>query len=237
LDTLAGLESRGERIIEWIGENARIVLGVSAVLLIAAGIVGYSSGRSDRREDAASAAYEAARSGYLKAMGASPGALIAPELANPEAAASIREEYGAKFAAVAEAHPGTTNGALASLEQGDLIAAGGDDARAREIWQAAVSRLPADEPVAGLIDQRIGRSLEDSGDWISAAESHAAAAAIADYPFRFWAMADAARCYAAANEIAKALDLFARIEAEAPALQLPEDLRVRLKELRAANPG
>ena len=88
-----------------------------------------------------------------------------------------------------------------------------------------------------MLQQRIGRSLEDTGDWEGAAEAHAAAGAIADYAFRYWALADAARCYAAADQTEKALDLFARIEAEAPDLQLPDDLRVRLKELRAANSG
>ena len=50
-------------------------------------------------------------------------------------------------------------------------------------------------------------------------------------------MADAARCYAAADQVDKALEIFARIESEAPDFQFPDDLRVRMKELRAANPG
>lgn len=237
MDALDEIESRGEQVVEWVGNNARIVLGVAGGLLVVAAIIAYSSGRSDRREEAASVAYEDVRADYLKAMGASPGALIAPELANPAAAIKIRDEFGERFAAVAEAHQGTTSGALASLERGDLLAAGGDAAAAREVWQAALAETSSTAPVAGFLHQRVGRSLEDSGDWTAAAESHAAAGAIVTYTFRFWAMADAARCYASADQIDEALKLFARIETEAPDMQLPEDLRTLMKELRAANPS
>jgi len=237
LDAFDEIESRGEKIVEWVGSNAKIVLGVAGGLLVVAAIVGYTSGRSERREQAASAAYAEVRADYLAAMGATPGAIVAPDLANPAAAARIREDFREKFAAVAESHPDTASGALASLERGDLVAAGGDSSAAREIWQAALGEVSATAPVAGLVYQRIGRSLEDASDWVAAAESHAAAAAIVDYTFRYWAMADAARCYAAAEQADKALEFFARIETEAPDFQLPDDVRVRMKELRAANPG
>jgi hypothetical protein len=237
MDALFEIESRGERIIEWVGNNARIVLGVAAGLLVVAAIIGFASGQRERRELAASTAYEATRGAYLEAMGASPGALTAPQLANPAAAVQIRKEYADRFAAIAQAHPKTPSGALASLDQGDLVAAGGDAEAARGIWETALAGLPSGEPVAGLLYQRIGRSLEDTGDWSGAADAYAAAGAIEAYTFRYWAMAEAARCYAAADQAQKALDLFTRIESEAPELELPDDLRVRLRELRAANPG
>jgi len=237
MDTIEEIESRGEQVIEWIGANARIVLGVAGGLLVVAAIVGYTSGQSERRETAASIAYEEARSDYLQAMGAAPGALTAPELANPAAAAQIRQEYGERFAAIAAEHPQTTSGTLASIEQGDLVAQGGDLEAARAIWRAALETVPAGNGVTGLLYQRIGRSLEGAGSWSEAAEAHAAAAAIEAYPFRYIAMSDAARCYAEAENAPKALEFYARIENEAPDLQLPDDLRIRLKELRAANPG
>jgi hypothetical protein len=50
-------------------------------------------------------------------------------------------------------------------------------------------------------------------------------------------MADAARCYLLADRPEKALEHSARLETEAPELQLPDYLRARLRELSAANPG
>jgi len=237
MDAIAEIESRGEKIIEWVGDNARVVLGVAGGLVLVAAIVGYASSRTEKRENAAARAYEEARSEYLRAMGATPGALTAPELANPAAAERIREEFGERFATVAAEPPQTASGVLASVEQGDLVAQAGDAEAARAIWSAALQGVPETVGVAGVLHQRIGRSLEGPGSWESAAEAHAAAAAIDAYPFRYIAMADAARCYAEADDAAKALELYARIEAEAPELQLPDDLRIRLKELRAAQSG
>ena len=81
--------------------------------------------------------------------------------------------------------------------------------------------------------QRIAQIHEDAGSWVEAGEAHAAASEIEDYPLRFWAMADAARCFSLTNQTERALAFFSRVESEAPDLKLPSHVRVRLRELEA----
>jgi tetratricopeptide (TPR) repeat protein len=236
-ETIAEIESMGERAIEWIGQNARIVLSVLLICLLIAGAYGYFESAQSRRENNASVALAETRDAYLVAMGGFPGALEAPEPADPTAALPIWQEYGERFEAVAQEYAGTASAAIARLEQGNLVTAAGDDSRAIEIWRAALARLSGSSPLAGVLHQRIGQSLENRGDWEAAGGAYESAAAIESYTFRHWAMADAARCYLLADRPEKALDLSAQLDAEAPEMQLPDYLRARLRELRVTNPG
>jgi predicted negative regulator of RcsB-dependent stress response len=237
VDTIAEIESRGERAMEWVGQNAKTVISAALICLLVAGAFGYFDNARKRRENTASDALAKAHDGYRFAMGASPGTSELPELANPAVAEQVRQEYTERFGAVAQEHPGTPSAAIAGLEHGNLAAASGDADGALAIWRSAIAGLPGGSPLAGILHQRIGQSLEDSGDWEAAAQAHAAAAAIDSYTFRYWAMADAARCYLLADRPEKALELSARLESEAPDLQLPDYLRARLRELRMANPS
>lgn len=236
-DTIAEIESMGERAIEWVAQNAKIVLSVAAICLLFAAAYGYTDSAKKRRENSASEALAEVHDEYLAAMGASPGALEAPELANPLIAVQIRQEYSSRFEAVAQEYAGTAGGAIAGLEQGNLVAANGDDAGAIEIWGVAVAKLSRRSPLAGVLYQRTGQSLESTGDWQAAAQAYENAAAIGAYTFHHWAIADAARCYLLADRPEKALELAERLEAEAPGLELLDYLRARLRELQAANPG
>ena len=65
--------------------------------------------------------------------------------------------------------------------------------------------------------------------------AHEAASAIEAHPLRYWALADAARCYAQAGETGRAKALADRLELEAPTLNLPPHVRTKLRELRLAN--
>ncbi|MBW2288850.1 MAG: hypothetical protein JRG80_00960 [Deltaproteobacteria bacterium] len=234
---LAEILSRGEKAMDWVGENAVPVLSAVAVLLLLAG--GYGFYQSSQATAEADAANELAktRDKYLVAMGASPGALEVPELANPAAGAAIRSEYQERFQAVAEEHAGTAAAALARLEEGRLAADGGNDEKALEIWRAAVLERPADDPLVGALQLKIGQTLEAGGDWAGAADAFAAAGGIDAYPFRYWALAEAARCFLMADRPEAALELHLRLQAEAPELTLPEHLRSRLRELAIANPS
>jgi tetratricopeptide (TPR) repeat protein len=170
-------------------------------------------------------------------MGASPGAIEVPELANPAAGADIRREYGERFEAVAVAHSGTSAAAIARLEQGNLAAAADDNAGALEIWRAAVLERPSGDAFVGVLQVRIAQALEAEGDWVAAAEAHAAAGDVAAYPFHAWALAEAARCFVQADRPKAALELYTRLQAEAPDLPLPDHLRSQLRELELSNSG
>jgi predicted negative regulator of RcsB-dependent stress response len=230
-------ESRGEKALDWVGENAGLVLGAVALLLLLAGGIGfYQKSRSSAESDAADALAKA-RDEYLVAMGGQPGAFEVPELANPAAGAAIRAEYAEQFQAVAEEHAGSAAAALARLEEGNLAVTAGDAAGALEIWRAALLERPGDDPFAGVLQQRIAQQLEADGDWAAAAEAYAAAGENAAYPFRYWSMAEGARCFAMADRPKAALELYARIQSEAPEMVLPEHLRLRLRELEVADPS
>lgn len=233
-DTIDEIESWGERAAEWIGNNAATVLGTVAVLLVIAGGYGYTrSSRASAASDAANALAET-RAAFLLAMGAAPGDLFAPELANPAAGAQIRSDYVARFRAVALDHPGTVGGALARLEEGNLLAEGGDRAGALASWRSALTELSGEPPVAGLLHQRIAQALEADGDWAGAAQAYRAAAGVDDFTLGTVSALDAARCYLAAGKTDEALVLYAQVEADAPDLQPPDYLRIRFRELKAA---
>ncbi len=232
-ETLAEIEGLAERGAAWVGENL-ILVGVLLVALLAgaAGVGVYISSLTQEAE-AGSDALDKVRSEYLKAMGARPGDIEVPELANPTAAAEIRTEFREKFGQVAEEYPGTVAGVLARLEQGNLSEAGGEIESSIEIWRETLAGLSDNPKLEAIVYQRIAQAHEDVGQWIEAGEAHEAASAIKDHPLRYWAMADAARCYVAAGEDDRARTLAERLELEAPTLQLPGQLSSILRELRA----
>jgi thioredoxin-like negative regulator of GroEL len=58
---------------------------------------------------------------------------------------------------------------------------------------------------------------------------------IEEMPTRYQALGDAARCFAEAGDVKRALAIFERIETEAPDAALPAHTKARLLELRAAS--
>jgi len=233
LEPLEELESLAERSARWVLEHAWLSLGALAALLLGtAAWAGWSSWASGR-EQAASEALEAVRASYLAAMGAEPGSLEVPELANPKAAQQIRSEYAQRFRELAEARQGTASAPLAWLEAGLLARENGDPAAALEALQAGLAAARPGSPLRGVLLEREGQLHEQAGRWEEAARAHLAASEIERYPLRLWALADAARCFDAASDPARARELLEQVEAEAPGLPLPDHLRSRLRELRA----
>ncbi len=227
-------ESAADRLASWVSDHVVAVGATVALCLVAVG--GYSGWDSwnSRRERSASNALDAVESAYLSAMGAAPGSLQLPELANPEAAKRIAAEYAERYRAVAEEHAGTVAAALAGLERGNLVAAEGDREASLEIWRAAVADTPGNSSLRAILLERIAQAQEEAGQWDEAAQTHEQAGEISTFPLRYWSLANAARCYASAGNPQRALALFQRVEAEASELRLPVDMRLQLRELRAA---
>ncbi len=234
-DRLVELESRLERGTRWIGENPIPVLAALGILLAGIGAWEFARSRAESREIDASNAFDAAQSAYLAAMGAQPGDIDVPQLANAEAAKRIRAEYVEKFTSVAQAHPGTLPAALAWLEVADLQAADAAPDAVLESLKQSLAQQPGNPRLTGIVHQRIAGTYEDRGQMAEAAAEHEAAGAIPDFPLRWFALADAARVYAQAGDRARALALLDRIESEAKgsaALTVP--LKGLQRELRAA---
>jgi len=231
-ETLGEIESAADRLGDWLQANLRLVAAVVGGLLIASGIGAWIVSARQGAEQDASAALARTRDDYLSAMGAAPGAIDVPELANQEAAAQIRREYEERFGEVAEEHPGTVAGTLALLERARLATEDGREEDATEVLETALAESPRG-PVRGMVLQRLAQRLEAAGQWEEAAARHEDAAAVSDYPLRGWALADAARCLATAGDPTGALALYDRLEHEFPKLRLPDAERARVLELRA----
>ena len=231
-DVTEEFESLAERFARWTASHPRLAVGIAAaVLAVAAGYGAWSSWRHSRAESG-SDALDVVRVAFLQEMGAPPGAVDVPELANPKAAQEIRERYLARFREVADAQRGTTASTLALFEIADLLQALGRRDEVGAIYAAALANAPTPE-LAAFVQRRIAYLHEDAGEWAEAAAAHEAAAVPAN-PLRYWALADAARTRALAGQTQQALALYDRLAAEAPDLQLPDHESARARELRAA---
>jgi predicted negative regulator of RcsB-dependent stress response len=226
------IESIAERGASWIQNHLPLTIAALLIVLGTAAGMGALGSHRTRQAEAASDAFDRVTTDFMQAMGADPDALTVPELANPEAAAAIRSDFSEQFAAIAEEHEGTVAAALARLEQGNLAAEEGETDAAIEIWQGAIDALGGNLNLRAIFEQRIGQAQEEDALWLEAAESYARAGAVENYPLRYWALAQAARCYQQAGEVESARKLALEIGTDAPELMLPQHLNMMLAELR-----
>lgn len=229
-ETLAELEATGDRLANWSSENAALILGVIAGILVIAAGVGFWLQHGSNERDAAANALAVTTSQFRQAMGADPAGGPIPEPANAALAEQTRREFAVKFEAVGRDHAGTTAGAIAVLEAAGLYLALGETEIAAERFDSA--RAAAGETAIGaLAAVRRAGLAESQGDLRAAAEAYEGAAAIDAYPLRSSALADAARCWAAAGEPDRALTLYQQFGAEFPDEVLPPQIEARLVEL------
>jgi tetratricopeptide (TPR) repeat protein len=233
-EALTELESLGDRLAEWVGRNPVLVLGTALGVLILAAGYGFAANYADSRRDAASTELAAVGAEFRKAMGASPNDIEIVEPANPETARTARTEALASYKELADEYAGTAVGAVAALEAGGLQEQLGEPAQALETWQAAADALPSDAVPRALLLNRIGAAHEDNRAWAEAAAAYQAAFDVADYPLRYQSLLDAARCLAEAGDAAGAVALFERVETEAEDFRIPDHVKARMLELRAA---
>jgi predicted negative regulator of RcsB-dependent stress response len=217
----------------FLQSNLRAVALVIVLLLVIAAAVSLVVSSRRRAETNASIALADARADYLQAMGAPPGALEVPQLANPEAAKKIRGEYEERYAKIADDHAGTVSGALARLEAAELQLEGGETDAALQTLRAASEKAPARPSLQGVILQREAQVLEQADRFAEAAALHEQASGLAGYPLRDYALADAARCFATAGDLDKARALYARLDKQAPDLQLPDYQRMQRREIES----
>jgi tetratricopeptide (TPR) repeat protein len=230
-ETLRELEESGDRIAEWASENAALILGaIAAILVIAAGAGLYIQAGAKSR-DAAADDLAMATSQYRRAMGADPIGGAIPEPANQELAERTRSQYVERFSEVANEHGGTSAGALAWLEAGQLQTQLGRLEAAAESFGHARDEA-AGSSIAALGSIRLANLAENRGDPATAAESYEAAAAIDAYPLRAGALADAARCWVEAEDDARALAAFQRLESEFPDEFVEPAMAALIAELR-----
>ncbi|MDP6540797.1 MAG: hypothetical protein QF410_14735 [Planctomycetota bacterium] len=233
-ETLEEIEGLFDRLADWVSGNPRIVLGVLGGVLGLAAAIGLTQTVLTRGEERASRAISELETEFRRAMGAQPGDLELPELANPEAGKATRLEYIDKFLAAAEEHDGSRAAVAAWLQAGELQEGVGDLEGALATWRSAAEGAPAGSEVRGLALLRHGAGLERSGDFAAAAAAYGEAGAIEGFPARHIALAHVARCWVEAGDEAKALAAYATLEAAEPAAgAIPAHVEARLEELRA----
>ena len=227
------LESLGDRIAEWVGANPLLVLGSGLAVLLVAGVIGLVGARGQQASDAFSAQLAAADADYRRAMGTGPNELGITQPANPETARRVRAEYVERFSELARGHEGTPAAALAWLEVGQLQRDLGESAEALATLEAAAHELDRDAVIRAMVLERIAALHEAEGRWAEAAAAYQSASDIADFPLRYSALAQAARCYAVAGDTTQALAAYDRIKTEAPRARVPDHIRALLNELDA----
>ena len=99
---------------------------MTAILLAGTAVVAAARWWNERGEQQGSAAVAEARAGFLRAMGAEPGAVTFAEPANAETARKAREEYAARFGEAAAEHTGTAAAVEGWIETGNLREALGE---------------------------------------------------------------------------------------------------------------
>lgn len=228
------LASRVDQAAGWVGRHRRVALIAVALVLLAAAAWGGWETLSTRRELRASAALSRAQADWRRAMGAAPDAREVTEPANPELAARARRDAAQSFLSIADESSGTRASVVAGLLAGNRLWELGDRQAALDAWESARRAAPADSPLRALVLVRLAEAHEEQGRFGEAAAAFEEAAAIEAYPLRYAALGDAARCFAEAGDATRAVGLLDRIEAEAPETVLPDHVRARLRELRAA---
>lgn len=230
--SLDALQSRSERVGDWISENPKPILGtLGGVLVLALGLGVWDSAREDSSREAAEQ-LAGVQQTYRAAMGADPGAVEIAEPANAQAALAAREAAVEGLARVIVDHGGSTTAELAALEQGTLLLELGRAEEASGVWAEAAEG--AHGALQGMLLERIAGAAEARGDLAEAAAAYERAATIATYPLRYEALAEAAHLRARAGDAEVAVALLQQLETEAPDFLLPEHIDWQLRELRAA---
>ena len=232
-ETLEEVNSAFDRAAEWVTENPPIVLGVLGTILGIAAIIGVVQTVDTQATNESSEAVSAIEIAYRNAMGARPGDLEVPEPANPETARGVRADYAEQLLTAGAEHDGTQAAVNARILAGVLLEENGDLGAAVAAWQLAADEAPAG-PLQGLAHLRHAQGLEKQDEWLAAAEAYEKAGANEAFPGRYLALAQSARAWARAGDEAKALEVFASLEAaEAPDGAVPAHLRSQLEEMKA----
>jgi predicted negative regulator of RcsB-dependent stress response len=233
-EALRDIEASGDRVAEWAAENAAVILGVIAgVLVIAAGAGFWIQHSSDTR-DASVNALAKATSDYRIAMGADPLDSAIPEPANADLAQRTRTQFAERFEEVGREYSGTTVGAIGLLEAGGLHVELGELDAAIANFEAARESVKG-TPLAALASTRLAGLAEGRDDMKAAAEAFESAASVANYPLRAEALGEAARCWAAANETDRAISTFQRLESEFPEELVAPHIQSLIDELRISS--
>lgn len=232
-DALRELEESGDRVADWAAQNAALILGAIAAVLLIAALIGFYVQHGSDTQDRAATALALTTNQYRIAMGADPlgGAIVEP--ANAELAERTRNEFVDRFTLVAREHSGTNAAVVAWLEAGNLQVELGQPEEAVASFSSARDAA-AGLALGALASTRLAVLAENRGDTAAAAEAYETAAAVAAYPMRAASLAAAARCWVEAGEPNRALAAYQRYEVEFPDEAAAPQIASLIAELRIA---
>lgn len=202
-------------IINWANQNQRMLIGVLAVLVLAAGGVWFAISAKQRREAFAVRALQSARA----AMEAGNLPLAASDLSR------LVQSYGGTPAA----DEATILLAQVRLSQGDAETA------VAELQAALSGRLG--EQFRAAAHGLLGGAYEQQGRMDEAGNAYLRAADLAWYDFlAAQYLTDAGRAFTAGGDTAQAASAYERLLAEHAKSPAATEARIRLAELRPSAP-
>jgi len=231
-DPIDELNTRMDRFAGWVAAHRAQAAGLAGLVLMAAAGYGAYQAITSRAELAAAEELSRIDIEFRQAMGSDVSSSEVVEPANPELGRRAREAAAESLQSVAEEHSGTVAAVLAHLKAGNRLDELGEPEQALEEWRAARSAAPSGTALRGLVLVRVARAHEQAERFQEAAVVYEEASSIEDYPLRYFAMADAARSFASAGQLDRAIELAARVDDEAPDVRLPDHVRSRLRELQ-----
>jgi predicted negative regulator of RcsB-dependent stress response len=229
-ERLDQIESAGDRLAGWIGENAKTVMIVAAVFLVCAAAYGLWQAAETQGGEEASIALAAAQHGFRRDMGTAPNDLIVAEPANQATADAVRTQYLTQFREVVDQHAGSTQAGIAGLEAGDIAQALGDQDAAIASW-TDVAESASNPTLQGLALTRLGWAMEEQGRWPEAAARYRAAGDLQDFPLRDFALGDAVRSYRESGDLASARSVATDLAQRPDRAVLPGHIQTQLAEL------
>jgi tetratricopeptide (TPR) repeat protein len=229
-----GFEATLQRGFEWITNHPREVLATLVGFLLVAGIATAVYELRSRGESEAQEALARAERSFAERLGGDPKLALIPEPANPDQARKVREESLAELDRVAADHTGTRAADFARLRAAEIAVDLGDAAGAKQRLDALAADLGMDDPVRGVVLRLRGYVDAQAGEFLSAAETYARAAAVESYPDRASVWVEAARNFERARDFARAGDAYAEAIAADPEFAEAQGLADRLAAARAA---
>lgn len=232
-EALKQIETQGDQLARWVGENSQQVLIAIGVVLLVAASVSYAKIHHDRSEDAAFSAVGAVDYEFKKESSLINDLGESAQLANPATLLALRDTYSQKFTEVAEEHPGTTAAAMSLFQAGVLVSQGGDEEGAVEKWEEALDAASGNSELEGLIHTRLASGYESLDRWSDAAEAYESLATEGSVYGEKRALADAARCYSKAGDTESAQRLIEDLRGEDSLDGLPPYLKAKIEALRS----
>ncbi|MBW2713962.1 MAG: hypothetical protein JRC77_09455 [Deltaproteobacteria bacterium] len=230
-EALQQIETHGDKLANWVGENSKQVLIAIALVLVVAASFSYSKIRGQDKEDAGFAAVGAVGKDFREESRLINDLGDSAQLANPETLTELRDTYSKRYSDAAAEHPGTNAAVVGLFQSGVLIEQGGDYEGAVAKWEEALDAASGNPGLEALVLPRLASGYETLDRWADAAEAYASLASEESIFGQKRAQADAARCYLRADDTESAQALIDELRGDGDLEGLPPLVRAKIEAL------